>query len=105
MYNSIEIKKLLEQITSIRKTNSNWLDTINYEVREVFFENTYVNNLYIELDMLLKFIFKDPLLFDDINWFIHVWQTGYTITVDDKVYKIETLDDYIEYLKAEGLVS
>lgn len=103
MLTSRALRHLLTDITTFRNIGDAWLNTIPTEIRESFYENPYVNSILMEHDTLLKFTLGD--LCDDVFWFLYDWKPGFHITVDDRQYIINDLNDYITYLETEKLVA
>lgn len=103
MLKSSEVKRLLVNLITFRNIGDAWLQTIPSEIRSPFYENPYTNNILMGHDTLLNFALGD--LTDDVMWFLYDWRPGFSIKVDEKEYIINDLDDYIQYLEAENLVS
>lgn len=98
------VKKLIQNIQEQRKVGNDWLDNINYQIRTVFFDNSYTDSLHKQVDLLMRSTFKD--IYEEVDWFIMDWKAGFTITnKDGKDYIINNLDDFIQYLSEEGLVT
>ena len=98
------VKKLIQNIQEQRKVGYDWLNNINYQIRTVFFDNSYTESLHKQVDLLMRATFKD--IYEEVYWFIMDWREGFTITnKDGKDYIINNLDDFIQYLSEEGLVT
>ena len=101
---SKNVKYIISEIIRLDQEGDAWLETINSQVRDSFYDNGYTNILYKQREMLLKFIFKN--LYEEVYWFVYDWREGFTITnKDGKDYIINNLDDFIQYLSEEGLVT
>lgn len=100
---SKNVKYLLSEIIRLDQEGDAWLETINSEVRDSFYDNGYTNILYRQRELMLKFIFKD--IYENVFWFLYDWQSGYVINKADKEYTINNIDDFIQYLLDEGLVT
>ena len=98
------VKKLIQNIQEQRKVGYDWLNNINYQIRTVFFDNSYTESLHKQVDLLMRATFKD--IYEEVYWFIMDWREGFTITnKDGKDYIINNLDDFVQYLSEEGLVT
>ena len=91
------VKKLIQNIQEQRKVGYDWLNNINYQIRTVFFDNSYTESLHKQVDLLMRATFKD--IYEEVYWFIMDWREGFTITnKDGKDYIINNLDDFVQYL-------
>lgn len=98
------VKKLIQNIQIQKKIGNDWLDNINSEIRTVFFDNSYVESLHNQVQLLMKQTFKN--IYEEVDWFLYDWRPGFTITnKDGKDYVINNLDDFIQYLSEEGHVT
>ena len=97
------VKYLLSEIIRLDQEGDAWLNTVNSQVRDSFYDNGYTEILYKQREMMLKYIFKD--IYENVFWFLYDWRIGYTINKDGKDYSINSLDDFIQYLYSEGLVT
>lgn len=102
MIKSTELKTLLQKLIKLQTEERDWIESLNNEIRSVFYENTYVNKILLEHDHILKFALGD--LYDDVYWFLYEWKPGYNIQSGDINYVINDLNDYMRYLETEGLV-
>lgn len=102
MIKSTDLKSLLQYLLKSHKESHDWIESLPREIQSVFYENTYVNNILLDHDRLLKFAVGD--LYEDIQWFLYDWKPGYEIQVNETKYVIKTLDDYIDYLETNGLI-
>lgn len=102
MIKSTELKSLLQYLVKSHKESHDWLEQLPRDIQSAFYENTYVNNILLDQDRLLKFAVGD--LYEDIQWFLYDWKPGFEIQVNETEYIIETLDDYINYLVVNGLI-
>ena len=92
-----------KSIVNILKTEDEkrevWISTLPWSLREAFFDNEYVASLHGIISNLLEVLLPNECLEDDVNWFIFEWRPGFTILVADKIYVINDIDDYFEYIK------
>lgn len=98
-----QIRSLILALTEENKKGEEWLDTINRDVRSVFFDNVLVNSLYNRYDLCMKLALGD--LYHDVFWFLNDWSPGFSIKTDSVEYVINNIDDYINYLLSEELVT
>ena len=52
------VKKLIQNIQEQRKVGYDWLNNINYQIRTVFFDNSYTESLHKQVDLLMRATFK-----------------------------------------------
>ena len=98
------VKHLLSEIIRLDKEGDAWLETVPSAIRDSFYDNGYTETFYKQKELMLKFIFKN--LYEEIFWFLYDWRKGFTITnKDGKEYIINNLDDFVQYLSEEGLVT
>jgi hypothetical protein len=102
MIKSVELKNLLLKLIKLQKEEHEWIESLNDEIRSVFYENTYVNKILLEHDHILKFALG--ALYEDVYWFLYEWKPGYNIQSGDINYVINDFADYMRYLETEGLV-
>lgn len=63
--------------------------------------NYYVNNLLFENEWLIRQIFEDDT--EAIFWFLYEWMPGYEVEYNGTSIKVESIDQYIDFLrKVEG---
>jgi hypothetical protein len=63
-----------------------------------FFTNCYVNSIWQDYDLLSRAAFGEH--YDSVCWFLYDWKPGYEVGYGDVVVKIESIDQYIEWMKA-----
>lgn len=87
-----------------------WLDTVPREINSVFFDNPYVDALQHTKDLLLTTLFDKPLR-DEVGWFLYEWSEEKDVSLrtitypNGSKYIINTLDDFVDYLVADGQLS
>lgn len=79
-----------------------YMKTIPNDIAIAFMDNTYVNNLYTQKEVLINALFGD--MAEDVSWFLFEFQAGkslgpHLITEEGKEYFYHTDEDYYEYLK------
>jgi hypothetical protein len=81
---------------------SEYLDTIPSDINQVFFDNTYVNLLQQQNDLLIDHLFGE--FTEDVSWFLYEFEAGkspgpHCRLADGTEYTYNTNEDYYEYLK------
>jgi hypothetical protein len=76
-----------------------YIASIPPDISAAFFDNTYVNELSMQVDWLCLALFGDSI--DSVYWFLYEWKPGYECGIGDKeLCKIENIDDMINWMKA-----
>ena len=101
--NSTELHQLLETILKFRNEGTEWVESLNSDIRSAFYENKYVNSILMEIDVLLKLAVGNELI-DDVEWFLYEWKPGFNIQIDDQTHEINNLGDFMRYLVATGVI-
>jgi len=83
-----------------RKKQKRYLDDLRKieggsGICEFVFENTYIELESKSNDLLMKAFFGN--LVDDVYWFLYDWEKGFTITVNNRQFVINSIDDYFKY--------
>lgn len=94
-----EFSNLLKYLAIMRKDAQAYLDLIPEDIAQTIFDNNYANMQDRIIVKLLKTILKD--YYEDVTWFLYDWKPGYTITVENTTYVINSLDDYLNYASKE----
>lgn len=108
--NRNQFKPLLEELQHQYQRGDAWLDTIPGDINQVFFDNTFVDSLQKSNTTLMKALF-DKTLLQEVEWFLYEWQADKpkelrTITFPDgSTYVINDLNDFVEYLIKDGLLT
>lgn len=92
-----EFENLFTQLRVNLATREEWLDSLPRSIRDSYFDNEFVDSLYSDTDLLLKSLFKGPLL-DDIEYFLTIG-TEYNIIKEGVEYEIKTVEDMLKYFK------
>ena len=92
-------EKLFRLIYKHTKDASNWLDTVPREVNTAFFDNPYIENHLIMVDMLINEVFGEHT--PSILWFLYDWEPGFVVRGSgcetDTV--INNIEDYIKFMQ------
>lgn len=94
-----EFTNLVKYLAAMRKDAQAYLDLVPEDIAATIFDNNYANLQDRIIVKLLKTILKD--YYEDVSWFLYDWRPGYTITVKDTTYVINSIDDYLKYACAE----
>jgi hypothetical protein len=109
MMNRNKFRPLIEELQSQYQRGDAWIDTVPLEINSVFFDNTYVNSLNSSNTTLMRALFEGALL-QEVEWFLYEWHADKpveqrTITYPDgKTFVINDLNDFVNYLIADGLI-
>lgn len=71
-----------------------YTDSIPREFDGVVFDNPYANSLGMDLEKVMDFAFGEHA--EAISWFFYEWKPGFCCGD----VKINSIDDYIDYMKA-----
>lgn len=94
--NKLDIIKLIIDEYKIR---CEWLDSLPIEIQSAFFDNAYVQSLHRTNDKALTLALGTEL-YEDLCWFLYDKPNGKsTVTFDGKPYDIETVEDYLSFVK------
>jgi len=74
-----------------------YIDSIPIDIRSGVFDNLYVNEYDRDHVMMLNHIFGDAT--DSITWFLYEWAPGWEVGYHGIERKINTIDEYIDWLK------
>ena len=94
-----KVVKALHAAELERRAFKNTLAAMSRDDAAYACENKYVVSLEKSEHVLLRAIFKD--LYQSVNWILWEWRPGFSLTVNGRAYVINTLDDYLDYAKAE----
>lgn len=98
-------KNTFIEIITQKTLRDKYLESIPRDIEEAFFDNAYANSLACVNDVLVRALFDEAS--EDVIWAI--WECkfkGEEIIVPSnielpRVYKISSVDDYLEYVKKE----
>jgi hypothetical protein len=105
----LKFKALMSKLKKYEADADAWLDTVPREVNSVFFDNPYVDALQHTKDTLLDSLFEKPLC-DEVDWFLYEWAADKDVALrtitypNGSKYVINSVDDFVEYLVAEGML-
>ena len=99
-------KELIDVVRKLKELDNQgdkYLQSIPSDINSVFFDNTYVNALQMQKDMLINLVFGD--MTDDVSWFLYEFEAGkspgpHCITADGTEYFYHTDEDYYKYLES-----
>lgn len=95
---TVNKERIFRAIVKNDQKRSDYFDSLPKDVCMAFIENQYVDNLLHERDMLIKLIFGEHA--DAVEWFLYEWKPGFEVGYDGNMVKIDNLDHYIEWMKA-----
>lgn len=99
-----ELIKIVKQLKYLDNEMDAYMGTIPPDISSAFFDNTYVNSLFTQKELLINALFGD--MAEDVSWFLFEFEAGkspgpHCITKDGKEYFYHTDEDYYEYLKEQ----
>lgn len=98
--------EMIQFLTIFQELNTEgdqWLDRIPLDVKNVFFDNKYINILYSKVNILLHLLFSEELQ-AELDWFWYECPHSNQITVDNKTYTIQSIEDFVNYLSECQLI-
>lgn len=94
-------EQVFRKIVKLQTDADAWLDTVPRDINSAFFDNDYVNNLRMMIDLLMDQCFDEHSSW--VEWFLHEWKPGYEVGYDNtELVPINNIDDMINWLKAHG---
>jgi hypothetical protein len=95
----IEVVRKMKEMGAERDV---YFATIPQDINAAFFDNTYVNLLYAQNDLLINALFGD--MAEDVTWFLYEFTPGkspgpHCILADGTEYTYNTNEDYYKYLE------
>lgn len=99
-----EMLQFLKIFEELNKEGDQWLDRIPLDIKSVFFDNKYINVLYSKVNTLLQLCFSEQLQ-EELDWFWYDRPHSNQITVDNKTYTIQSIEDFVEYLIDRNLIT
>lgn len=72
-------------------------DSIPTCIRAAFFDNPLQESTQMIADVLMRKYFDEH--WESIEWFLYEWKEGYTVGVGGMEKVINSIDDYIEWMK------
>ncbi len=101
MMKASKVQSLLTKIVSLNKECDDWIDSLPSELTVTFVDNTSVNTLRRQIDALVEFIFDTWN--DDVGYFLYE-PAPHRIETKKGKYEINTVEEYVDYMVAEGFV-
>lgn len=96
-------KKLIQLVREIKEldnTAKNYINKLITPIDSFLVDNEYSRCNRIIQRKLLNEVFGD--MYEDILWFLHEWQPGFTIEVRGlPIFIINTEEDYYKYLETQ----
>lgn len=96
--------KLFEEIYQLHESREKWIKSVPSDIRDSYFDNTYVNSLQKQIDLLMDTVFTASEKFE-IEWFLYEWYCNRMLNAVDQngsQHSLGGIDDYIEFLTNEG---
>jgi hypothetical protein len=97
-----ELINVVRMLKHYDTKQNEYLDTIPSDINSVFFDNTFVDLLARQKDLLIEHLFGEHA--EDVTWFLYEFSEGKTPgphcrLADGTEYTYNTNEDYYEYLK------
>lgn len=89
--------KIFRKIYENEQKRDKYLMSIPADIRMSVVDNAYTNSVQEERDMLLRLIFEEYTF--AIEWFLYEWTPGAEVGFDTDMVKINSIDEYIDYMK------
>lgn len=101
MLNKQELVNIVRKIRTLNNESATYITSIPSDICAAFFDNTYVNNLQTQKELLITSLFGD--MAEDVCWFLYEFTPGssagpHCITPDGTEYVYRTDEDYYDYL-------
>lgn len=100
-----EFKDWLARYISLREAQLSWEAKLPEDLMSLY-DNTYVNNLGLQLDMTMEYLFGE--YYRDICWFLYdclesknTRNIENNVSIENRFYSIKDLESYLEYAKKE----
>lgn len=88
--------KLFKRIYELNKRSNEFLNTIPNCISEAFFDNPAMESVSMANDELISATFGNDA--ESVFWFLHEWTQGCEVGVGDKMTKIHSIEDYIDWI-------
>ena len=91
--------ELFREIYRLHQLKTEWIESVPSDIRDSYFENTYVECLQKQIDLLMNEVFSKEER-EDIDWFLYEWDDNHDLEVilNGVTYTIKNIDNYIEFL-------
>ena len=90
-------ERIFRELVKNDQQRTAYLEKVPSDLHDVVIFNGYVDNLLHERDMLIRLIFGEHS--EAVEWFLYEWKPGYEVGVNGVTGNINSLDDYIEWMK------
>lgn len=104
-----DFKEVVTELYELKLDSDKYLDSVPSDIREVVYDNRYIDNHYRMFDVTIKALLKD--LYYDFSWFLYELSDSVksypnkdnpNITcTNGNQYWIHNLETYLEYAKIE----
>lgn len=74
-----------------------YFDKLPADINMAFIDNYYVNNLLFERDILIDAVFGEHA--EAVSWFFYEWKPGMKVYADMAEAEINSIDEYIDWMK------
>ena len=75
-----------------------YLESVPQDIRPFIFDNEHANSIGMVNEKLIEAVFGEHA--SSIFWFLYDWAPGRKCGVDGDLTVINSIDDYIEWMKA-----
>lgn len=97
-----ELIDVVRKIRNLNKRQEEYLDKIPSDIRDAFFDNSYVNDMSMKNDILMLALFGD-IVVEDVFWFLYEYKEGSAgphVSLDSEdTLTFNTDEDYYKYLE------
>jgi len=95
---------LVRELHASNQKADAYLRALPVEVSRLLFENAHAQQLNHQQELLAAAAFGP--WWPDVSWFLYEWQPGFSVTCADEAggkreYEMQSVDDYLDYAKAE----
>jgi len=96
-----ELILLVRKLKDMEEEMDQYIDTVPLDLRQVLFDNSYVNGMALQRDRLVEALFGD--MAEDIFWFLCEFKAGrspgpHVILKDGTEFTFNYNEDYYKYL-------
>jgi hypothetical protein len=74
-----------------------FINSVPRSIRDAFFDNPLQESTQLIADILIRKYFDEH--WESIEWFIYEWKPGYSVGVSGQETVINSIDEYIEWMK------
>lgn len=92
-------EQLFRKLYKSHQRRIEWIDKLPRDIQQAFFDNDYVNTLLEDNRALMQSVFDEH--YASVEWFLCEWKPGAEIgQVGEEPVKIQTIDQYIDWMKS-----